>query len=208
MAFSIRCPACRQKFPWDPTKGFPDSCPNPDCETRIAHDRDDSDVVMPFIRTSARTKAADQVYRDVEAGSIQRQHAASEMLGVPTQDVADLKVTDLKSTRHPGDIAAPELTGSAAALQAHMDAMNARGSQLGFGAGQNGVEWTSGVGVGPDPHAGAKMRTVIQSNHADMVARHAVGVDAVTRRPVVNTSNVVSDAPANETRQPGYIRRG
>ena len=208
MAFSIRCPACRQKFPWNPTQGFPDSCPNQSCSTRIAHDRDDSDVVMPFIRTSQRTKAADQVFRDVEQGSIQRQQAAAEMLGVPTQDVADIKVTDIKSTRHPGDIAAPDLTGSAAALQAHMDAMNQRGGQFGFGAGGNGSGWSDGVGVGPVPHAGAKIRTAIQANHADMVARHAVGVDVNTRRPVVNTRNVVSDAPANEVRQPGYIRRG
>lgn len=208
MAYSLRCPACRTKFPWDPIQGFPEYCPNEACETRIAHDRADDDIVVPFIRTTARTKATDQVYRDMEQGSIQRAQAAAELLGVSEHEVSDLKITDLKPTTRQGDVAAPALSGSAAALEQHMQAMNARGGQFGFGAGSSGSEWSAGVGVGPVPHAGAKLRTAIQTNHADMVARHAVGVDATTRRPVIPSTDVVSDRPANETRQPGYIRRG
>lgn len=177
MAFALRCPVCRTKFKWDPTAGFPEYCPNEECSSRIAHDRADDDIVIPFIRHAA-TSANDQVYRQMEAGSEQRAKMAAEQLGVPVADMSDLKITDLQSTRHEGDIAAPP-------LPAHLQNYGS------FGGGGNGAEHSPAVQAGPFPNAGAKFMTALNQHHAQ-----------------ISHGSAVSHRPALETEQPGYRRRG
>lgn len=181
MASKLRCPACRVTFPWDPAKGFPEYCPNETCTTRIAHDRADHDVVTPFIR-HAKTKANDQVYRQIETASQQRAEAAAEMAGVPVADMADLKITDLRSTRHEGDVAAVPVNNEVSRL-----------IDRGIGGFQGGeaAEYGAAVQTGPFPNAGAQMRTQLQNYHGKIT--HGAGI---------------SDMPAKETLQPGYRRRG
>ena len=182
MASKLRCPACRVTFPWDPAEGFPEYCPNETCETRIAHDRADDDVVTPFIR-HAKTKANDKVYRDIEAASIQRAELAAEMAGVPVSDMADLKITDLRSTRHEGDIAAVPVSNEVSRFMEQ--------TKVGGWQGGQAAEYGTNVQVGPYPNAGAHMRTALQNHHSQ--ATGGAGV---------------SDRPANEVLQPGYRRRG
>lgn len=188
MALLLKCPVCRGKFPWvDPAKGFPRQCEL--CHEYIGHDRADDDVVMPFVRTSgsvAKLAAIDDVYKGMEKGSEIR----AEMSGLSGTEASPIKITDLRPTKHEGDIAAPTLSGSALELQKHMEAMNARGAQVGF-QGANGVEWSAGSAVGPAPSAGAKARTALQHVHGQAVGGHAI-----------------SDRPALETTNPGYRRRG
>lgn len=105
MAYSLRCPACRVKFPWNPKKGFPDYCPNKACDTRIAHDVDDNVICMPSLR-SAGTTANDKLYRDMERSSEYRAEAAAQAAGVPVSEMSGLKITNLNDTRHEGAIAA------------------------------------------------------------------------------------------------------
>lgn len=182
MASKLRCPACRVTFPWDPAKGFPEFCPNTLCETRIAHDREDSDVVMPFVRTSAKTKVIDRTYREMETASEHRAIAAAEMAGVPVSEMSDLKITNLRSTTHEGDVAAVPVNNE---VSRFMDQTGAGG----FNA-PNPVEYGTNVQVGPYPNAGAHMRTAVQAHHSRSVP------------------GGVSERPANETLQPGYRRRG
>ena len=179
----IRCPDCREKFQWDITKyGYPDVCPNKACQSRIAHDREDDDIVMPFVRSSTRTKARDQVYRDMERGSEVRAQAAADMLGVPVSDMSGLKITDLNDRQRPGDIAAPPVNNIIS------QTMNNNPS---FGFGSAGLEYSQTVATGPWPSRGAQMRTVLQGEHGGRAG-----------------GNAVSDRPAIETMQPGYRRRG
>ena len=86
MAFSLRCPVCRVKFAWDVKAGWPDYCPNDACQSRIAHDRADDDIVIPFIRHTA-TKSTDQVYRDIESSSERRAEMAAAEAGISEGDV-------------------------------------------------------------------------------------------------------------------------
>ncbi len=72
----------------------------------MASDRDDDDVVMPFIRTSAKTRSVDNVYRQMEAGSEVRMQAAAEMTGATAAEMSGLKISDLRTSGREGDVAA------------------------------------------------------------------------------------------------------
>ncbi|MFA5897703.1 MAG: hypothetical protein WC829_01190 [Hyphomicrobium sp.] len=178
MAFALRCPDCRGKFPWEPQQAYPRYCPL--CSADLGEEKDDSVVSLPaFI--SARTKANDQFYRDTERASEVRAEKAAELAGVPVSELSDMKITDLRPTTHEGAIAAPPVVNE---VTRHMDMINARGGAVGW-QGSNGMEYSGAVQAGPYPNAGAKMRTLVhQANGA------------------------VSDRPALETLAPGYRIRG
>lgn len=181
--FSAVCPQCRGKFPWEPTLGYPESCPL--CSFRIASDRDDDDICMPSIRTM-RTKIIDKTFDDMSKGSEIRAQAAAEMTGASAVEMSGLKITDLNTGMREGDIAVKEVRND---VTAHMEAMNARGAQFGF-QGANGVGHSGAVQAGPFPNAGAKFQTSLRQIHAERTNYQAVG-----------------DLPALETMQPGYRRR-
>lgn len=200
MGFSLRCPVCRAKFPWNPTAGFPDQCPNEDCNSRIGIE-DNTVICMPSIRSTARTRSVDKVYRDIEAASEQRAIAAAEMAGVPVSEMSGLKITDLNSTRHEGDVAAT--TNEERQAMANLGVQ----SRDQLFAGGNAAEYSPAVQAGPYPNMGAHMRTAVQGRHTDMVARHCVG-KGETGCAVIPGGAVTSEQPANEVLQPGYRRRG
>ena len=179
MSFVLRCPTCRDKFPWEKTSKFPKHCPL--CGDAIGSDRPDDDVVMPFIRT-AKTKATDQVYRDMERGSETRMHAAAELSGAPASEMAALKITDL-SDRRDSEVAAVPVNNTVTQFMAQ--------NNVGGFQGAAGVGYSGAVQTGPGANAGARMRTVLQQYHGE-----------------ISHGTAVSDCPANETQQPGYRRRG
>jgi len=179
---------------------MPERCPNSECGVKIASDRPDDEIVMPFIRHNGKTAAADKVYRDMERGSEYRAQAAAELAGTTVAEMSSLKITDLND-RKDSPIAAKEV---------HNDisrAMNSHPGVQGF-VGSSGVSICPDVQAGAFPSMGARVRTTVQSMHAEMVSKHAVGLDADTRRPVVSTTNLICDRPSKETEQPGYRRRG
>jgi hypothetical protein len=137
---------------------------------------------MPAI-LGRRTKVADQVYRDMEAGSEKRMHLAAEVGGGTASDYASLKITNMQDNLRAGDVAAMPVRN---AVTEHME----RTGQGGF-AGGDAVGYSGAVQTGPFPNAGAKMRTTLQQHHAAM-----------------SHGSAVCDVPAVETRQPGYRRRG
>ena len=200
MAFSLKCPDCRQKFPWKPTDGMPEKCPL--CANQIASDRDDSDIVMPFVRSNEKSRRIDAVYRDMERGSEFRAQAAADAAGVPVSEMSALKITNLNDRRD-APIKAIEVHND---ISRAMEMPQHRGIHGLTGGG--GVSLCSDVQAGPLANAGARMMTAIRAGHSDMVLKHAIGQDADTKRPVVSNHNVSSEMPARETEQPGYRRRG
>lgn len=105
MAVILKCPKCEQKYRWNAAiETAPEYCPNQDCDWQDTK-WDDSVVTMPFIK-SARTKANDQVYRDIERSSEVRAEQAAVMAGVPVSEMAGLKITNLND-RKDAEIAAP-----------------------------------------------------------------------------------------------------
>lgn len=99
-----RCSGCREAIIWDTRNPLPKFCPQ--CGVSMASDRDDDDVVMPFIRTSAKTRSVDNVYRQMEAGSEVRMQAAAEMTGATAAEMSGLKISDLRTSGREGDVAA------------------------------------------------------------------------------------------------------
>lgn len=188
--FRMKCPSCGVKFPWNVEKnGFPEYCPNPECATRVAHDRDDDDIVMPSIRTMA-SKSNDALYRQMEAASEVRAEQAAAQAGVSVSDMSDVKITNLNSASRQGEIAAPMVNNTVTQFMA------ANPNTTGFNGG-GGLGYSSNVQAGPHPNMGARLRTAVQSEHARVVAREGLPGRSVT-----------SDMPALETAQPGYRRRG
>lgn len=154
----IRCPACRVKFKWDITRGYPEFCPNEDCSTRIAHDRADDDIVLPFIRSTERTKAVDKVYRDIEQGSEVRAQAAAEMTGAPASEMSSLKITDLRDNQRYGE--------HAVQLQNNPVSQMMQQNPHTFGFGSAGVQYSGQVSSGDAPNMGAHMRNFIRNEHS------------------------------------------
>ena len=179
MALSLRCPKCRQTFPWaDPAKGFPDECEL--CGEYIGSKGNDEVSLPAFL--SPKTKRSDDVYRQTEKGSETRVQLAAEAAGCSPEDMSSLKITNLNDRR---DAETMAIAAPVNAVTQHMAAMNHTPWR------SNGAEYSGQVQSGPFPNAGAKTRTAIQSQHAQMAG-----------------SGAVSDRPALEVLQPGYRRRG
>lgn len=186
MGYLLKCPICRAKFKWNPLVGFPDYCPNAKCTSRIAHDRKDDDVVMPFVR-SPGTKANDDLYRSMEKASEARAEHAAQILGVPTSDMSDLKITNLNDRRHEGAVAAMPVNNEVTRMMAAAPQQ--------FGMNPNaGLQYSATVSSGPYPNSGARTQNMIRSLHTERMSGASLG-------------GVSTDAPALETQNPNYRRR-
>ena len=163
-AIVLRCPACREKFKYDVSHGWPDECPI--CHTDINNRRDDDDVVMPNI-LSFRTKNTDKVARDMMDGSEKRVELAAQMAGTTTEEMSSLKITDLND-RKDAEFSVKEVVNP---VTQHMAAMQAAGMPTGFGAGAGGSEFAAqahapvtinGKLQTVEPYAGNRARNMVQ----------------------------------------------
>jgi hypothetical protein len=164
MAYCLRCPDCRGKFPWIAGEKIPDFCPL--CGEKVAgQDRADDDVVMPFLR-KATTDRTDKLYRDMEAGSEVRAQAAAELAGVPVSEMSDLKMTDMKDHLRPGDISAVESKDAENRLKAaspHSQwGFQGEGKEHAAGVASGAVNINGKIVQGIEPHAGARAAQRIQ----------------------------------------------
>ena len=165
MAFGLKCPECRKTFKWEPSKPDPRHCPR--CQADLGEPPDDTVINLPAF-LSPKTKASDAVYRQAETASEHRVQQAAALAGCDPSEMSALKITDMRSTKNPGDIAAVPVVND---VTKQMDAINARGGNFGFGA--NGAEFAAGTATGAvtvngvttqgiEPRAGAKTLGVIQ----------------------------------------------
>src|SRR5690348_2158498 len=91
----LRCPECGTKFK-SPTAEGPEFCPNRKCGVSMADDDDGViEITAPFIR-SAKMKATDNVYRDIERTSEVRAQQAADAAGVPVSEMSNLKITNMR----------------------------------------------------------------------------------------------------------------
>jgi hypothetical protein len=160
--FSAKCPDCKGKFPWEPTKGYPKACPLCGFDTSI--DEDATAIVLPAF-LSAASKANDKLYRDMEKGSEFRAAAAAEMAGVPVSEMAGLKITDLNDRRD-AEISASDSDAKAAAARLGMASLDApfkaNGAELGPGIASGEVTVNGRTQHGIMPRAGAQAAAAIQ----------------------------------------------
>ena len=178
MAIAWRCPECRKTFRWNTDAKLPRYCPL--CEADMGEERPDDEICMPAF-LSAKTRSVDQVGRDIMDSSEVRAQKAADMLGVPVSEMSDMKITDLRPTKHEGSVAVAPVVND---VTQRMDQMASMGLPVGFGAGPTGAEYSGAVASGPFPNVGAKMRSMIHQANGS-----------------------VSDRPALETQAPGYRPR-
>src|SRR5262249_18962196 len=113
--------------------------------------------------------------------------------------MSDLKITDLRDATKPGEIAAKPLTGTAAALEQHMQSK-------GLGFGQDGSGYSSEISQGVVSINGQMVRGVEASAGAHTVSRFR-RAHQQTMMGALAGGDVTSDRPALETLQPGYVPR-
>jgi hypothetical protein len=154
MPIVLKCPACREKFKYDVSQGWPDECPI--CHTDINNRRADDDVVMPNI-LSFKTKNNDKVARDIMDGSEQRAEMAAALAGTPVSEMSSLKITDLNDRRD-AEFAAKDVVNP---VTQHMAAMQAAGLPVGYGA-NDGPQRAAMAHTGVEPYAGARARSMLQ----------------------------------------------
>ena len=161
----LRCPFCRGAFPWEAALPFPKVCPL--CAEEIGIPDRGEVIQMPSLR-SARTKATDKTYRDIEVGSEVRVDRAAELTGSTKEDMAALKITNMNDNMRQGDIASMEMKQADAAL-ARLQSQ----SPIPIGFQQNGAEFSSGISTGAvalngkittgiEPNAGARAAMRVQ----------------------------------------------
>jgi hypothetical protein len=164
MAVVLRCPACREKFKYDVTKGWPDNCPL--CKEDINNYRADDDVVMPAF-LSQKSKNNDKVARDIMDGSETRVDMAAAMAGTTREEMAGLKITNLND-RKDAQFAAMDVVNP---VTQRMAEMQARGLQTGFGVAEaqhfatqaHAPVVVDGKPRPLEPYAGLRARNRVQS---------------------------------------------
>jgi hypothetical protein len=155
MAVLLRCPACREKFKYDISEGWPDFCPV--CKTDINNRRADDDVVCPNI-LSYKTKNNDKVARDIMDGSVQRAEMAASMAGTSVDEMASLKITDLND-RKDAQFATKDVVNP---VTQHMDAMQRQGMPVGFGGPSEAMQRAAMAHTTDVPYAGLRERNRLQ----------------------------------------------
>jgi hypothetical protein len=156
MAVVLRCPACRDKFKYDVSKGWPDRCPL--CATDINNYRADDDVVMPAF-LSQKSKNNDKVARDIMDGSETRANMAAAMAGTDVREMASLKITNLND-RNDAQFSAPEVHNP---VTERMDAMAKAGMPTGFGTNaSDAMARAAAAHTGDAPYAGLRERNRMQ----------------------------------------------
>lgn len=153
MALRLRCPSCRQAFPWD-GKMFPDQCPL--CFEAVGGNRADDDIVMPFVRSSSNiARTVDKLYRDTERGSEVRAELAAQATGAPVSEMSGLKMTNMRDNQREGDIAAPPVPD----IGQHFVG---GGSEYGAGVASGAIAVNGQVTQGIEPRAGVRAMSTIQ----------------------------------------------
>ena len=167
--FRFRCPGCRGYVPWDPAVPLPERCPLPNCDYVAKPKETDEDGVIvisaPFIG-SAKAKATDSCYRELETSSEHRAQLAANMAGVPVSEMSHLKVTNIRDNTREGEIAAMPVVND---VTRQMDMLKARGMPVGFGGQADTTSTATGainvngqIIQGIQPRAGIRAMEQIQ----------------------------------------------
>jgi hypothetical protein len=145
-------------------------------------------VTAPHIARPIR-KTVDDMHRQMEAGAEFRANIAREHHGMDAEDVANMKMTDMKDHLYPGDTSEVEVRNPVT------EAMTIMPQQI---VGMNttaGMGFSTTVSQGPYPNMGAHTMAALRQQHARFTA--TAGQAGVT----------TSSLPAFETTLPSYRKR-
>jgi len=139
----------------------------------------DKAIVAPHIAKSIG-KAVDGTYRQMEAQSEDRMHAAAEMTGGDISEFSDLKITNLQDNLREGDIAAvPVVNEVTKAIDANPGLFGHTAGTVPDALGNTPQQYAAATTTGPNAYAGAKTRTMLNQfhtqNHREMNRRAEIG---------------------------------
>lgn len=159
MRFKLQCNFCAEKFV-HVGDDYPDECPL--CHAYVGLDGK-PEVSLPAI-SLAKNRSPDLLYRGMEDGAKHRIDVAADHLGIPTSELSDLKMTNMKDGLRPGDISAPAVRK-----------VNDVQATFGGATPEQHAATLQAVRSGPSPNAGSGQIPVINSLHQkfakQMVAR-------------------------------------
>lgn len=193
----LHCPACEGEFDYfrhdsyDPESGTVTKDPGPRFCTLCGYDTIDTELdlapVAPRIGT-LRARMSDKLYRDAEAGSAYR----AEVAGDPS-----LKITDMRTARHEGEIAAVPVSNEVtkameAPAAAVVPGMEQWGQQNHAAAA---MHQASLAHQGPDAHAGLRAMTAIRDGHAAKTGEHRGISSAIVTKEIHDRGQVMRAAP-------------
>lgn len=164
MLRTYRCPSCADTFEFmhhPSDEPPPRYCPLCGYDTQ-EQSRMESVITIPHIGT-LKAKSAEMVYRASEEGAKFRADMARDM-GVDDAGADDLKITDMKTAKHAGEVAAVAVDND---VTRAMQAAPVGGvSQWGMQSNpQAAMALAAGAHSGPEPHAGMKAREMLRSGH-------------------------------------------
>jgi hypothetical protein len=142
-------------------------------------------ITSPHISLPIRN-TVDTMHREMEAGADFRAAMAREQFGLDAEDVAPMKLGDMKDGLRPGDTSDVPVQNDISRLMTA-----APPGMFGFQGGQ-GVGYSGPVSEGPFPNMGARTQKAVREAHVQNTAdpRH------------IGTK--VSSVPAEETKSPNY----
>lgn len=148
----------------------------------------DQALTTPHLGKSIR-KTVDDMHRQMEDGAEHRANVAREQFGLDSDEVANMKMTDMKDNLHPGDTSAVEVKNPVTEIMAA-----APQGTFGF-QGAAGLGYSGPVAEGPFPNAGARAQASLRKAHAQFTSASGMAGAAT------------SSMPALETTSPNYRRR-
>lgn len=176
---NYRCPYCQSYF-WVTLQGRNDPPPD-DCP--ICRNTGTAPELPPKQFTAGApallkgaAKNVDTMYRQMEEGAQFRADMAQEKFGLDSESANELKLTDMRDDARAGETSVKPLTADQAAIMANADLISrsvATAPQNPLVAGgvpsvgaAHPVQYTSSVGAGPHPYAGAKALTNLREVHS------------------------------------------
>ena len=156
----LRCPSCRDTFPWDKGKAWPSMCPL--CRYDISLDPA-NETAVPYIsfgKGKVQKQSADQTYRQYEAATEERAKEAASILNVPTAEMSDLKVTNMNTQLRQGDYAVKPVDNDVSRfMQTNSQIVqNMNNPQVAMG-------YAAAAHTGKDAYAGAKAASMLRGIH-------------------------------------------
>lgn len=198
----LRCPSCRETFPWDTAKGWPRFCALCGFDTSMD---DNPEVAMPHVsdgRAKNMLKSAEDTYRGYETATANNAKTAAEIAGVPESEMSDLKITNMETSLRQGDLAVKPPSNDVTRFMEQntqvVQAMNANAM---------GYAQMAHTGGG-DSYAGARALSSIRQLHAETGQQRVSAAQKVMPGDPRSVPSMSSEIPTLEVHNRSLARGG
>lgn len=186
----LRCPGCGDVFRWRETH-WPKFCPLCGHSTAMP-ERDE--IQSPHVsagRPKALLQSAEQTYRAAEKTSEQNATLAADIAGVSKSEMADMKITDMKTQLRPGDVAAKPVVND---VTRFMDHNRTQMQQL----QANAMGYAAAAHTGKDAYAGARAFGSLREVHQQIGKQIVLANQRIAPGDAPSAPDMASVVPTRE----------